>query len=492
MTPRTRAPRSPSRTCPASRAPTLSAAAMALAFTLGCGGASVARLPSPTQPLTRAPDEPFRREPPRTPPGPALRAPVMTQTQLANGLTLIVVPRPGWPTVSLAVVTRATELDYEPGALDLAAAYIARVTLLRQPDTQLGFGASLDGAGVSGAMQTRDVEAVLSAVADAIQAPLHTVAMQQARAELMLDEEMSASSPLGVGRSFAAQSLYLPAAEFTALRRERYRAIANIAPPLVSVVARDAFAPPRTAVVLVGDITSEGARALVEPRFGGEYAGPPVRRRAAPSAHDTTVPVGVQAMRSSQLQVVYGLPAPDLASPDWAAYQVLEAVLAGGFTSSLNTRIRHELGASYGVRWGSWASFPGRAAFIEARLDTERAALALQAFFAELQRVRSAPLAEAELERARRVVWGEWENSFSTPSGLLGVCERAFLAGVPVTELAARAEATRHVSAAEVHAVAAARLDPARNVLVLAGALEGLHGYQIQREAHGFTLRRLP
>jgi predicted Zn-dependent peptidase len=197
-------------------------------------------------------------------------------------------------------------------------------------------------------------------------------------------------------------------------------------------------------------------------------------------------------MRSSQLQVAYGLPAPSLHDPDWAAYEVLKAVLAGGFTSSLNTRIRHELGASYGVRWGSWSSFPGRAAFIEARLDAQQAVPALQAFFADLARVRQAPLAEAELDRARRVVWGEWETAFATPGGILGVCERAFLGGITVGELASRAESTRHVSAAAVHAVAFARLDPARNVVVLAGPLDGLQGYEVNRDARGFSLTRRP
>ena len=467
------------------RLPTSLALAAALTFSLGCGGTG---LPSPSHPLTRAPDEPFRRTPPNIPPGPPLRAPAMSQVQLPNGLTLTVVPRPGWPTVSLAVVTRANELDYEPGALELASAYIARHALLRQPDTRLGFGATLLGAGVSGTAQTRDLDAVLAAIAEAIVSPLNTEAMQQARAELMLDEEMSASSPLGAGRSYAAQALFLPSADFGTLRRDRYRAVANIAPPLVSLVARDAFRPSDTAVLLVGDITPERARALVEPRFGAEYAGHPRTRRPSPSAHETVSPLGAQVMRSSQLQVVYGLPAPGLDDPDWAAYQVLKAVLAGGFTSSLNTRIRHELGASYGVRWGSWSAFPGPAAFIEARLDAQRAVPALQAFFADIARMRHGPLAEAELDRARRVVWGEWETSFGTPAGIMGVCERAFLAGITVNELASRAEAMRHVSAAAVHAVAFARLDPARNVVVLAGPLDALQGYQVLRDMRGFTL----
>jgi zinc protease len=465
-------------------------ALLAASALLGCGAAG--GLPAPRQPLTRAPDEPFRRLPPPTPEAPPLQAPAMSQVQLPNGLTLVVIPRPGWPTVSLAVITRASELDYEDGALDLATAYVERLASLRQPDTSLSFGASLTGAGVSGTAQTRDLEAVLGALSDAIHGPLDTEAMQQARASLLLDEEMSSSSPLGTGRAFAAQAIYMPSATFGELRSQRYRAMAGISPPIVSVVARDAFRPTETAVMLVGDITPERARALVEPRFGAAYAERPRERRSTPSPNPITIALGVESMRSSQLQLVYGLPTPDIDAPDWAAYQVLEAVLAGGFTSSLNTRIRHELGASYGVRWGGWHSFPGRAGFIEARIDADQAVPALHAFFTELMRVRSAPLSEAELTRARRVVWGEWETSFVTPSGLLAVCERAFSARITVAQLAERVNATRHVTAAAVHAVAQARLDPARNVVVLAGALDGLRGYQISRHAAGFMVTRAP
>lgn len=461
-----------------------------VAFLLGCGGSG--GLPSPRHPLTRAPDEAFRRVPPPTPDAPPLRAPAMTQVQLANGLTLVVIPRPGWPTVSVAVVTRATELDYEEGALELATAYVTRSATIRQPDTTLSFGASLTGAGIAGTVQTRDLEGVLGALSEAMHGPLDVEAMQQARAELLRGEEMSSTSPLGIGRTYATDAIYTPNPTFGALHRLRYWAVANTAPPIVSVVARDAFRPRETAVLLVGDITAERGRALVEARFGADYAEHPFQRRVRPLANPGTIPFGVQSMRSSQLQLVYGLPSPDLDAPDWAAYQVLEAVLAGGFTSSLNTRIRHELGASYGVRWGSWISAPGRAAFIEARLDSDQAVPALQAFFAELVRVRSAPLSEAELTRARRVVWGEWETSFATPSGLLAICERAFTARITVDELAARINATRQVTAAAVLAVARERLDPARNVVVLTGPVEALRGHEIVRNTDGFVLRAMP
>ena len=65
-------------------------------------------------------------------------------------------------------------------------------------------------------------------------------------------------------------------------------------------------------------------------------------------------------------------------------------------------------------------------------------------------------------------------------------------ARITVAQLAERVNATRHVTAAAVHAVAQARLDPARNVVVLAGALDGLRGYQISRHAAGFMVTRAP
>ncbi|MBK7154076.1 MAG: insulinase family protein [Sandaracinaceae bacterium] len=272
---------------------------------------------------------------------------------------------------------------------------------------------------MSGTAQTRDLEAVLGALVMPSTGRSTPRPIQQARASLLLDEEMSSSSPLGTGRAFAAQAIYMPSATSASCAAGAIGPWRASRRPLVSVVARDAFRPTETAVMLVGDITPERA-APSEPRFGAAYTERPRERRSTPSPNPSTIALGVESMRSSQLQLVYGLPTPDIDAPDWAAYQVLEAVLAGGFTSSLNTRIRHELGASYGVRWGGWHSFPGRAGFIEARIDADQAVPALHAFFTELMRVRSAPLSEAELTRARRVVWGEWETSFVTPSGLFG------------------------------------------------------------------------
>jgi predicted Zn-dependent peptidase len=101
-------------------------------------------------------------------------------------------------------------------------------------------------------------------------------------------------------------------------------------------------------------------------------------------------------------------------------------------------------------------------------------------------------LPEVELSRAQRLVWGAWENAFVTPAGLLSVCERAFLTGLSVAEIAERANATRDVTAQAVQAVARERFDPSRNVVVLTGAIEGLRGYKVLRTAEGFSIVRSP
>ena len=64
------------------------------------------QLPPPLYPLSATPDQDFRRTPPQVGARPPLRVPEVHTERLNNGLTLILLQRPGSRTAAVRYVTR--------------------------------------------------------------------------------------------------------------------------------------------------------------------------------------------------------------------------------------------------------------------------------------------------------------------------------------------------------------------------------------------------
>ena len=284
------------------------------------------------------------------------------------------------------------------------------------------------------------------------------------------------------------QTIFGGPPEFVRLRAERRSSFQRQSPAMASVVARDAFGPGTSALILVGDIDRGTAVALAREHINWEASTVTPTPRELPAAHETAVPVAIREMRSSQLQITYVVAAPDLGDADSLAFEVLQSAVGGAFTSSMNQRLRHELGASYGVHWGEWDEEPGRVASLETRIDARAALPATRAFVDELARIRAAPLPLEEVVAARERVYGQWEGWLGTPVGILTLTRMAFRDGLPLDEMVARANASLTLTPADLHAVAMARFAPARSALVITGNLGSLAGHRVVRTDERFAV----
>ena len=114
----------------------------------------------------------------------------------------------------------------------------------------------------------------------------------------------------------------------------------------------------------------------------------------------------------------------------------MSAILGGLFNSRLNMKLREEKGYTYGAHAGfdlrrAAGPFSARAA-----VNTEVTAAALSDLLAELERIRSEPVTEAEVRAARDFLIGVFPLRFETPGPVVGALSGMVVHGLPDDELA--------------------------------------------------------
>ena len=147
----------------------------------------------------------------------------------------------------------------------------------------------------------------------------------------------------------------------------------------------------------------------------------------------------------------------------------MSAILGGLFNSRLNMKLREEKGYTYGAGAGfdlrrARGPFTARAA-----VNTEATVPALEEFLVELDRIREAPVTDAEIRAARDYLVGVFPLRFETPGPVAGSLAGLFVYGLPDDELARYRAAIEAVSVDDVLRVARDHVHPERAAIILVG-----------------------
>jgi zinc protease len=172
---------------------------------------------------------------------------------------------------------------------------------------------------------------------------------------------------------------------------------------------------------------------------------------------------------SVQTEIRIGHPGAPRRIADFHAVSVLSAILGGLFTSRLNLKLREEKGYTYGAGAGfdlrrGAGPFSARAA-----VNTEVTVPAILDTLAELERIREAPVTDAELGTAREFLVGVFPLRFETPGPVVGALSGIVVHDLPDDELRRYRPAIEAVTADAVLDAARRRIDPAAAAIVLVG-----------------------
>ena len=148
----------------------------------------------------------------------------------------------------------------------------------------------------------------------------------------------------------------------------------------------------------------------------------------------------------------------------------MSAILGGLFNSRLNMNLREEKGYTYGASAGfdmrrARGPFAARAA-----VNTEVTVPALREFLAELDRIREAPVTDAELRAARDFLDRRVPAPVRDARARRRVARRACSSTTcPTTSWTATAAAIEAVTADDVQRVARDHIHPEASAIVLVG-----------------------
>lgn len=425
-------------------------------------------------------------------------APV-SRDRLANGLRLAAVHSARLPVVALQLALPYGGSTLDPrgreGMAELVAALVregagsrdaeAFADAVAQLGASVSASAGADTLVVNVYARKENVDQVLALVADMVRRPaLPESSLERLKVETAQNLAAQRGEPGGLAARRLSAELF-PGHPYGRSATEAS----------VSAVTRDeaaAFhgraADPRGAVLASsGDLSLDELRALADRHFGdwaGAGALPALPARVAGPA---AAPMGAAPAPSGLSITLFDLPGSGQSAvrlgqrsitrddPDFYSVRVLMEVLGGG-QGRLHRNIREDKGWAYGAYAFLNPSLLGGSIVAQTDVETPRTADALREVFAELDRIRTVPVPDEELLRAKRYANGAFLRRQATNEGVAGQTLSAELTGLPPGEVARYRERIMAVTADQVLAAARKHLTPGSLNIVIAGDAAAVYG----------------
>lgn len=424
--------------------------------------------------------------------------PTPVETMLANGLRVVVLPRPGSSlVVAEFVVLSGGEVDPpgRAGLADFAASLLTRGTAgpgrqrsaVELTTAAEALGGSLraragwDASRIGITVTTPKLAAALDLLADTVRYPAFaTVEIERLRAQALDALRLTARDPGELAPRVAARLIHGDG-PYGHPRDGTERSIARITAADLRAMHRRHYRPDNAALVLAGDLDTDTGAALAAQIFGDWIVPPgglrgrseiaPVPRSPAPekttefpSAATPGTPPASSAVLvidlpdAAQAAVIAAVPLPARADPDHYRGLVASAVLGGGYSSRLNREIRIKRGLSYGASADYAIERGAGALYASAQTRNESAAEVASLMRAEFARLRESPVPADELAARKASHAGGYGRAIETASGIASLLVSQISKGIAVGEMGRVISAVDSVGADQVQAWAQTRL----------------------------------
>ena len=389
--------------------------------------------------------------------------PAVKESKLPNGVTLWLVPIPGFPKAALVAAARggfAADPADRPGLAELMAKTITQGTATR---TARQIAEEFQAAG-------GDVSA--SATADAIIVQTNVLAESAAAAVRLLADIVQnpafSSREVEIAKRNAASELDASEAEPAFLARRAFnRSLFGTHPYSVIGPTRESiasttelalrsqyarvFRPENVLLVVAGDFGATEMGALVSSAFGSwksSAEAPPDLPK--PEAGASRAVVYVPRPNSVQTALYIGALGPSPREPDFEAAQVADAMYGGMFGSRLIANIREDKGYTYSPY--SFLSRMRQTGVLVTGADVrnEVTGASFNEISYELNRMATTAPEESDLERAKRYLVGIAALRLQSRSAIAQQLATLWIFGMPPEELGRRTERIGQVNVKDV------------------------------------------
>lgn len=403
-----------------------------------------------------------------------------TDTKLPNGVRLIVQTEKTSPTVTvLGSIKTQDELQTPPGKDGVSDVLNGLFSFGTKSLDRLAFQKALDdiaaaetaGASFSLKVLKTDFDRGVQLLADN---QLHPALPQDAFKIVQEQTAQLAEGELGTPgyRTSRALTRALLPAKDPLLRETTPKTVSAVTYDDVVAYFRKNYRPDLATIVVIGDISVDEARATVEKYFGewkGDGPKPNVVLPAVPSnkAAAVNVPDPSQVQDSVQLALQLEM---NRFSPDYYPLQVGNHVLGGGFYATrLYRDLREKAGYVYNVDVSLTAGETRANYSLTYGCDPQNVSKARTLAEGELKAMRDFEVTPAELQQAKALLLRQIPLSEASEDAVAGGFVARSRIGLPLDEPFRAADRYFSMTAAEVKAAFARRIDPGNMVQVVRG-----------------------
>ena len=318
---------------------------------------------------------------------------------------------------------------------------------------------------------SEDVETVLNLFAEVLREPAFAPA-QFELAKIQKQGEIARRNddPGDIANREFQKAVYGATSPYA--RTVEYETLNNIARADLIDFYKQYVRPEQMILGIVGDFDSARMKELIEEAFGDWTASEPLEATVPPASQEYDGVFLIEQPQLTQSSVLVGHIGGEFDDPDYPALSVLNEVL-NGFGGRLFNEVRSRQGLAYSV-YGVWSpryDYPGL--FIAGGQTRSNATVPLiRAILSEIEQVRTTPVTEAELARAKESILNSFVFNFDQPSEILGRLMRYEYFGYPEDFIFQYQQGVKETTVEEVLKAAQEHLNPDQIVTLVVGNTE--------------------
>jgi zinc protease len=406
------------------------------------------------------------------------------QFTLPNGLSVLLLPDPSTPTVTLSGYIKAGT-EFDPANLSGLASLTANNLMngtkskdalqlakaLEDRGASLAFSANREGVEVAGYSLKTDLPVVVQTLADVLQnATFPAEELELARQRALTKLKLDLDNPARVAQRRFQQTVYPKNHPFYAFPTQN--SLTGISRRDVMAFYQKHYRPDQMVLTLVGDFQPKAVRSLLAKQLDAWKASGKPPTVAYPTV---SLPAKVEQLNpilpgKTQSITFMGYRGIDRKDPRYYSSLVLNQILGGDTLSSrLGTEIRDRLGLTYGIYSYFQAGRHAGPFLIQMQTDPADAQRAIASTRNLLQQIHQQGFTSEEVQAAKRSLTSSYTVSLADPDALASTILMNTVYGLNLEELRAFPQKIESVNLAQVNLAAKELLQPDNLVVVTAG-----------------------
>lgn len=427
----------------------------------------------------------------QTPPAPekmkTLTFPGYKEGVLKNGMELVVVEHREQPLVTIYLVFKAGDALDPKGKESLASFTIDQLNKGTTSKSALELAEWIESVGGSvGTMSDTDYSAInisiLSEYVDVAYQYLQDIVLnptfpedelETLRERIKTSLELELSQPSSMADRHFGEAVY---GDHPYGKNPTVESVKAITRDDVVAFYKKNFVANNMILSVVGDAKWGDVKKAAEKYFGALQPGAPETvALAAPPELPKTKVLLYHRPGAVQSEVRIGHIGIKANNPDWPAVTVGNRILGGGSDARLFMNLREEKGWTYGAyssfaREKDFGYFSARAA-----VRTEVTDSAVTEFIKEIDRIKSEPVPQEDLDNAKAYLVGSFPLQIETPEQIAGRIVQYKVLGLGKKELETYRDRIAAVTVADITRVMGQYVKPGQSYVVVVGDAIAVH-----------------